>query len=72
MYAKSKNLSIDDAANSIILGYISIVTPSLHEEEKKSSKASDFLSLKGILKSSVSKMSDKDMIDEYVKDKYGV
>ena len=58
-YAKSRNLSVNDAANSIILGYISLVNPINELKEQRKKNVNGFLSLKGILKSSYSKMSDK-------------
>ena len=58
-YAKSRNLSVNDAANSIILGYISLVNPINELKEQRKKNVNGFLSLKGILKSSDSKMSDK-------------
>ena len=71
-YAKSRNLSVDDAANSIILGYISVVNPVSELKDQNTKNVKGFLSLKGILKNSDTNMSDKDLIDEYLKDKFGV
>ena len=71
-YAKSRNLSIDDAANSIILGYISVVNHVNEPKDRQTQNMKSFLSLKGILKKSNVDMSDKELIDEYLKDKYGV
>lgn len=70
LYAKKQKLSVDDFVNKVVLNVI--FTQPEQKPERKPHTPASLLSLCNVLKDAAKGTTDKELRDEYIREKYGV